>query len=256
MPNLPPHKYVHLRMSSRIRRPKPTIETFAHAFLFPALEFGAAFLFAWMNSIPWLPGRLGSSPLAATLISSTLLIFLLGCLSLRLRRTRWSSVGLRSPHSWKRTLIIGIGGGIAYYYCSVHFINPLIVRFSGPFNLGGFASIKGHPATFLEFLCLAWVYGALFEELAYRGYLMNRLANVFGETTITWSLSLLLVTLLFGFAHSSQGLSGMIATGMTGLVFGSIYLLDARNLWTPIVLHGTLDTVIFVRMFQGRFPGI
>lgn len=63
-------------------------------------------------------------------------------------------------------------------------------------------------------------------------------------------------SLLFGIVHAYQGLSGMVATGLTGLVFAAVYLATGRNLWAAIVAHGALDTAGFVMMYLGVYPGL
>ncbi len=63
--------------------------------------------------------------------------------------------------------------------------------------------------------------------------------------------SLLLVSVLFGLLHSYQGTVGVVMTGVTGLVFGILYLASGRNLWAPIIAHGTTDTVSFLIIYTG-----
>jgi membrane protease YdiL (CAAX protease family) len=47
----------------------------------------------------------------------------------------------------------------------------------------------------------------------------------------------------------------MISTGISGLVFGILYLATKRNLWTAILAHGAYDTVGFLLIFLGEYPG-
>jgi membrane protease YdiL (CAAX protease family) len=47
----------------------------------------------------------------------------------------------------------------------------------------------------------------------------------------------------------------MLATGISGLVFGVLYLATGRNLWAPILAHGIYDTVGFLLIFLGKYPG-
>jgi CAAX protease family protein len=61
---------------------------------------------------------------------------------------------------------------------------------------------------------------------------------------------------LFGLAHAYQGVSGMVATGLTGLLFAGVYLATGRNLWAAIIAHGSLDTTGFVLMYFGVYPGL
>jgi membrane protease YdiL (CAAX protease family) len=63
-------------------------------------------------------------------------------------------------------------------------------------------------------------------------------------------------SVLFGVVHLYQGLSGIVATGITGLVFGGLYLASGRNLWACVIAHGVLDTAGFVMMYLGIYPGL
>ncbi len=46
-------------------------------------------------------------------------------------------------------------------------------------------------------------------------------------------------------------MSGMVDSGMAGLVLGAAYLLSGRNLWVCILAHGFIDTVGVVAAFFG-----
>ena len=61
---------------------------------------------------------------------------------------------------------------------------------------------------------------------------------------------------LFGAIHLYQGISGIIATGVSGLVFAWLYLRTGRNLWLSIVAHGVMDTAGFVLIYFGVYPGL
>jgi hypothetical protein len=64
---------------------------------------------------------------------------------------------------------------------------------------------------------------------------MTRFAELGRFRRSSWIGSLLATSALFGAMHAYQGLSGIIATGLTGLVFGGVYLTTGRNLWACIV---------------------
>lgn len=81
--------------------------------------------------------------------------------------------------------------------------------------------------------------------------MLNRAADVGGRTKLAWAVSLLLVTGLFGYGHSYQGIAGVLDTGLHGLLFGVLYLAAGRNLWVPVIAHGVCDTVGIVMIFFG-----
>ena len=92
--------------------------------------------------------------------------------------------------------------------------------------------------------------------MAYRGYLMNRVADLFNRTRRAWIVSLLAVHIGFGLAHAYQGMTGIVDEGFVGLLLGLIYLRTGRNLAVPIVAHGVSDSVDLILIFLGKYPGM
>jgi uncharacterized protein len=70
------------------------------------------------------------------------------------------------------------------------------------------------------------------------------------------SMAVLFSAVLFGVSHISQGLSGVLSNFVGALVYGALYLLAGRNLWVPILVHGLEDTIAFLLIFLGRYPGL
>ena len=84
----------------------------------------------------------------------------------------------------------------------------------------------------------------------WRGYLMNRVVDLVGSTTLAWGIALIGSAAIFGIIHFYQGPLGIIRTGVAGLLFGIVYLIvGRRNLWILIIAHALIDTVSFVFMF-------
>ena len=90
---------------------------------------------------------------------------------------------------------------------------------------------------------LVWTFGAFGEELVWRGYLMNRVADLGRHAKWAWACSLILVNIGFGFAHGYQGVTGVIDEGLMGVLLGILYLLTGCNLVVPIIAHGVQDTI-------------
>ena len=66
----------------------------------------------------------------------------------------------------------------------------------------------------------------------------------------------LLSSALFGVVHLYQGVSGMIARGSADLSSRCVYLATDRNLWASILAHGFMDTVGFLMIYFGVYPGL
>jgi uncharacterized protein len=187
--------------------------------------------------------------------NETLLLFLFGWVSLKLRGLSWQAVGLKRPAHWRRTLLLGIAAGVCCQFSI--FLGSLIVPLTGShLDLSRFDPIKGNVPLLLLSLLKVWTLTAFGEELVYRGYLMNRMAELAGGSVTSWALSCVIASILFGVGHLYQGLTGVVAAGLGGLVYGALYLWSGRNLWMPIIAHGVFDTVAFVLIFWGKYPGL
>lgn len=140
---------------------------------------------------------------------------------------------------------------------AVYVSTPLISSFFGveP-DYSELKSIQGNLGLLFVFLGLSWVLAAFGEEICFRGFLMKRLAQVFGESQTAWVISLLLSSAIFGWGHTEQGVSGWVQEGLSGLLLGVLFLATKRNLAVPIVAHGVSNTLAFVLIYFGRYPGL
>ena len=185
-------------------------------------------------------------------VDETLPIFMLGWLSLWLRRVGWKGLGLARPANWGRVIALGVGTGIFLQVLSEFVTEPIIRHLTHQVaDLSEFAPLVGNLKLAAIYFALAWTWAAFGEELTYRGYVLNRAADLGGRTPLAWSFGLVLVVGLFGFGHSYQGIAGMIDTGIHGLVFAILYFASGRNLWASVIAHGVCDTVGIVAIFFG-----
>jgi membrane protease YdiL (CAAX protease family) len=199
-------------------------------------------IFAWFIHI---------FPFASTVYA---LVFVL--ISIIVRRKGLKGIGLVRPRSWTLTLVLGIVGGCVYQFLSLRAIEPLIGRITGSLpDVSNFAAIKGDTKFLLTWLAITWTVAAFGEEIVYRGYMMNRISDYFGKKKMIWIIGLFLSSVLFGTIHYYQGLSGMLSTGVSGLFFGAFFLAGGRNLWAPVLAHGVSNSIGFILIFLGSYPG-
>ncbi|MGO8933267.1 MAG: CPBP family intramembrane glutamic endopeptidase [Terracidiphilus sp.] len=187
--------------------------------------------------------------------SKTPFLFAFGWLSMRLRRVTWRSIGFKLYGSWRKTLAVGIAAGVLMEAFELFVSQPLLVRIlHKPPDFSDFREVKGNIVLTLIFLALSWTLAAFGEEMVFRGYLMNRVADLFKRTRTAWIISLIAVHVGFGLAHSYQDLTGVIDEGLMGLLLGIIYLRTDRNLSVPIIAHGVQDSIDFILIFLGMYP--
>jgi hypothetical protein len=183
----------------------------------------------------------------------TIPFLLIGWISLRLRGLRWRDVGLRSPAlGWQKTVVIALVIAAVHQLFSTFVLVPVLQRATGQLiDLSLVDQIEGNPGMLALSLVVAWLLAGLGEEMVYRGYLLNRFADVLAGQPIRWFVGYLVVSLLFGWAHQYQGIIGMIDTFVSALVWGGLYFYAGRNLWLPVLAHGFFDTIAFFFAFFG-----
>jgi membrane protease YdiL (CAAX protease family) len=190
-------------------------------------------------------------------LSKTPFLFVVGWISLRLRGAGWRSVGFTRYRNWGITLGIGIAAGALTEAFQLLATQPLLVRLTGKQpDLHDFRMLTGNVKLALLGFAFTWTLAAFGEEMVWRGYLMNRIADLGNCTRRAWICSLIAVSIVFGTAHAYQGITGMVEEGAAGLFLGVIYLYTGRNLAVPIIAHGIQDTIDVVLIFFGKYPGM
>jgi uncharacterized protein len=163
-----------------------------------------------------------------------------------------TALGFAAPREGPASeLIFGISGGAVIGLA----LRPLAAAFSARVAAG----LRRQMAKLEAFLPksgeqLAWglivsLCAGLFEEIAYRGYLIPYCRFWLPE----WP-ALAGAALLFGIAHLYQGLAGIAMTAFLGLAFGFIYV-ETGSLALPILLHAAVDISAMVTAWIVLRPG-
>lgn len=184
-------------------------------------------------------------------------MLLVGALFLWWRGPGWRAIGLRRPERWSRAIAVGAGLSL-YQFLSLYLVEPTVARLtSGALpDVSLFRPLVGNEYQLLFWLTISWTMAAFMEEMVYRGWMTARVAELAAYRSYGWILGIAATSVLFGAAHLYQGASGMITTGINGFLFGAAYLLSGRNLWCAIIAHGLTDTIGFVMIYFGVYPGI
>ena len=190
-------------------------------------------------------------------ITQTLFIVPFIWITLRLRREPWSSIGLSVPPGLMKLVGTGIVAGILMELFAVYVTTPPISAFFGveP-DYSEFNALQGNLQLLIIYIALSWLIAAFGEEICFRGFLMKRIAQVFGESQWAWVIALVASSVLFGWGHTEQGISGWVQEGLSGFLLGVLFLIARRNLVVPIIAHGVSNTLAFVLIYLGNYPGI
>jgi hypothetical protein len=167
-------------------------------------------------------------------------------LLMRWRKQSLAVIGIVKVVSW-RWLVSRAGMAMAYIGLTLFLVGGLAsFLFGGPSES---AAITQQPKEFWLFLLdatfVVWVLIAFGEEFVFRGFILNRLLIVTGESNHGLVLASLLQAIWFGAGHASQGLTGMLMTGAVGFVLALVFLTRMnRNLWPLVIAHGTIDSAV------------
>jgi len=180
------------------------------------------------------------------------ILVVIALLSFRLRDGRWSAMGFRRPRSWPRLLIIAIVAAVVLLLMGEFVVGPIAQNFWPSPKMPSMATeIPGHPQAAFKALLIVWTFAAFGEEFVYRGYLLVRGADLGERSTPAWWISMLFVSILFGYGHYYKGPAGIVESTFSGLVLGSAYLIAGRNLWASVLAHGLVDTAGVAALFFG-----
>ena len=185
-------------------------------------------------------------------VSETPWLVALGWLSLRLRGRTWRTLGFRRPVRWIATVGAALAAAVALQLLSEFVIDPI----TGRPDLSDFHSLVGNLPASLGMLALVWTFAAFGEEMAYRGYVLDRAAALGHHSSAAYATAMVVVSLLFGIGHFYQGMAGVIGSSVSGLLFGLLYLKGGRHLWLPILAHGFSDTIGLSLIYFGMVPGL
>ena len=172
------------------------------------------------------------------------------------RNVNWSDLGLRLPKGKKQWLnqigigLLAIGFIFLITFITLYVLEPLLGLERAVGATDKFSFFLGKPVVLILYIVIGIWFGAgLGEELLIRGFLLNQLKKIFGNSKLSWALALITQAIIFGFMHSYQGSRGMIITGLIALSFGIFYLVAKRKLFPLIFAHAVFDTLTMVGFY-------
>ncbi len=158
---------------------------------------------------------------------------------------------LNAFENWKQNIVIALSASVVLFLVCTFLIAPLLEDWTGlPIEHGPFRQLEGNVYFYLLSLAIAWVMGGFVEELVFRGFMFNQL-NLIIPGNPGKVFALIFTSVLFGYLHTYQGLTGQLLTGFFGLMLAFTYLLSNRNLWINVVIHGSINTISLTGIFLG-----
>lgn len=160
------------------------------------------------------------------------------------------SIGLTAPESWTRTILLSLVFGLLIESSSQIVLNPVIEKLTdSTIDLKAYDGIRNNFLNYLGVLLIGWVVGGFIEEILFRGFLITRISLIFKNVNIGNWFAIILTSVIFGFSHLYQGVSGIISTGLIAAILGYIFIKNRNILWYSILTHGFVNTTALTLMW-------
>ncbi|MBS2027366.1 MAG: CPBP family intramembrane metalloprotease [Deltaproteobacteria bacterium] len=159
-------------------------------------------------------------------------------------------VGFTRPAVLGRSLRRGFVAALALYALMKFLVNPVLHHLTHQAaDLSRLDALRGNVPAVLQFLLEVWTTAAVGEEVLFRGFAIRQVTAALGDSVPARALAVIVSSVLFGLAHAYQGLTGVLSTGLTGMLLALLFLSGRRSLWTNIFAHGFVDTVSILVIF-------
>lgn len=190
---------------------------------------------SWRLHELWPAGGIFFGPLMTGTLSLAMVAWLV-----RRRGQSWSAIGLGSAPT-RVAILTGLAfvplcylaGGIANVVYTLASRRDI---FDAATERAEFFSTFSQ--TSLAVVLPVSLFVGVYEEILFRGFLLGRVRTITGSTPIAVALT----TVIFGSLHFSQGIMGMVQTGVVGGIL-AIVVVRTRSLWSAIVAHATIDAL-------------
>lgn len=180
----------------------------------------------------------------------TIVILSLIVISLLIRRETIATLGFKSNKPTLRMAFTVFLLVLVWTLLHLSFFMPVLNHLTGTTqDLSDFADLQGNHSKLLFLLGLTWTLAAFGEEIVYRGYLQRRMCDLLGHTrsAIFWAVGF--SSLLFGLAHTEQGIIGVVLTTLDAVFFSWLKYRYENNLWASILAHGLSNTTGLVAFY-------
>lgn len=219
-------------------------------------EIAAVFLIATLViSIGWRLVGEGLIARQAVVWVANVLMLLTVWAGLRLRGQSWEHFGLTLQFQGVRRLVVTAVKSVAVLVVAiVAFVLGSIVMMNlkpqpEQADMSGYNYLSGNLPMLLLALVAVYIVSSFGEEVIYRGFLITRLGEMGGNSRVAVAIAVVVSSVVFGLAHFSWGLTGVVQTTFMGLALALAYLITRRSLWTLVLAHVYLDTALLVQLY-------
>jgi membrane protease YdiL (CAAX protease family) len=202
----------------------------------------------------------GDAPLAhqvvVWLVNVLMLIWI--WLGLRVRGQTWEHFGLRRLQGLREVLRTLLQALTVFIAAMLAFVVGALVMTrwmptTPPADMSDYAYLQGNLPLLLLALAAVFVVSSFGEEAIYRGFLMNRLAELLPARSASLT-AVGISSVAFGLVHFSWGIVGVVQTTLMGVALATAYLVVRRNLWVLVLAHAFMDSLLLIQLYLGPPP--
>lgn len=224
--------------------------------LFKIVEILILFIAAF-TFIKLIVPLVGDNPIFKQLVvwTANILMLVYIWLGLQLRGENWKAFGLTFKSiSWRETMKVFLLSLLVFVLALAGFIigSIIMANITGipqSADLSGYDYLKDNIGMFFLTLIGVYVVSSFGEEVIYRAFLINRIAELGNTTRNATIIAIVLSSIIFGLVHYDWGPMGIVQTGFMGLVLGICYIKLKKRLWILILAHAYVDTILITQMY-------
>ena len=137
-----------------------------------------------------------------------------------------TELGFSKPKNLIRTITYSFLLAIGIVLLSYFILLPQIQTITGyQLDLGMFKQLKGNTNLLILSIVLGWVVGGLIEETIFRGFIVSTFISHL-PARIGAIIGVVISSIIFGYLHNYQGVTGQILTGLIGLMLAVIFIIN------------------------------
>jgi membrane protease YdiL (CAAX protease family) len=159
----------------------------------------------------------------------------------------WASLGLVGDN-WKQDFLYGGAVGLALALLQYFIVLPLTGGAQRSDVIASAEIIGNNPSGLVGAIILAWLAGAISEEIFYRGHIINSIHKLLGGAKWALWVGTILSLGFFAYGHAYQGMVGMLNSGFIAVVYTGLYLWRKR-LTPGIIAHGVYNTLALLAIY-------
>ena len=153
----------------------------------------------------------------------------------------FAGIGFRFSDLKWRALYVGGGIGLLYGAFQLWLLGPLLAHLGLKAYYYDFGYVNHHFMNALILILTISVLVIPYQEIAFRGFILNRLKGIFGDKGDAFSFSGIIASVLFAVYNWLDGGGRVAAAFIFAVIATFVYRRYKSNLWYPIFLHIAFD---------------